>query len=227
MPMKIASTKNEKPSIAKPSPKTLPNGRHEVRPEQAHLEAQDRAGDDADGEQREHHLRPAACERPVERVAGAQVAATRRTARTPGTRSRSRRAGCAPRTTAPASAAPGRGRPGSRSRTPTMLGRTWRGADEHAAPGSCRVRPGRPTGSQAGRGSSAWPPNSLRIAESSWSANVRLAARAEPLEERRAEHRHRDALVDRREDRPASLAGVGHAAGEAVQVGVRVESGAR
>ena len=73
MPMKIASMKNEKPSIAKPSPNTLPKVRGEGRPEQAHLEAEDRPGDDADGEQRHHHLRPAPRQRPVELIARAQI----------------------------------------------------------------------------------------------------------------------------------------------------------
>src|SRR5271156_5567119 len=48
--------------------------RDEVWPENAKLEAEDRAGHDADGEQREHHLRPAARKRPVELIPGAQVA---------------------------------------------------------------------------------------------------------------------------------------------------------
>ncbi len=71
--MKIASMKKEKPSIAKPSPNTLPNVAVNLRPQQPHLEAEDRAGDHADGEQRGHDPRPAPRERAVELVAGAQV----------------------------------------------------------------------------------------------------------------------------------------------------------
>src|SRR5207247_3966866 len=37
------------------------------------LEAEDRPGDDADGEEREHHLRPAAGEQPVEGIARPQM----------------------------------------------------------------------------------------------------------------------------------------------------------
>src|SRR5271168_1084328 len=48
--------------------------RDEVWPENAELEAEDRAGHDADGEQCEHHLRPAARNGPVKLVSGAQVA---------------------------------------------------------------------------------------------------------------------------------------------------------
>ena len=47
--------------------------RHEVRPEHAQLEAEDRPGHDADGEQREHHLRPAPREHAIGLVAGAHV----------------------------------------------------------------------------------------------------------------------------------------------------------
>ena len=50
----------------------LAEGGHEIRPQEAELEAQDCAGDDADCEQGEHHLRPALGDRPVERVAGSQ-----------------------------------------------------------------------------------------------------------------------------------------------------------
>lgn len=53
-------------------PEDLAEGGHEVRPEEAKLEAQDRAGDDADGEQGQHHLRPALGDRPVEGIAGPQ-----------------------------------------------------------------------------------------------------------------------------------------------------------
>src|SRR5206468_3743769 len=52
----------------------VPEARDEVRPEQAELEAQDRAGDDADGEQRQHHVRPAPRHRAVELTARTQVA---------------------------------------------------------------------------------------------------------------------------------------------------------
>src|SRR5579884_1164961 len=44
-------------------------------------------------------------------------------------------------------------------------------------------------------------------------APVGLAARGEAVEQRRGEHRSRHALFDRGLDRPASLAGVAHAAG--------------
>ena len=78
----------------------------EVRPQQPHLEAEDRAGDHADGEQRDHHPRPAPRERAVQRVAGAQVQPLdeqhHRRERDP----EARPAGCARRTTAPASGAP-------------------------------------------------------------------------------------------------------------------------
>src|SRR5215208_698920 len=47
---------------------------------------------------------------------------------------------------------------------------------------------------------------------------IRLAARAEPLVERRRQDMRRHALVDRRLDRPAALAGIGHPAGELGQV---------
>jgi hypothetical protein len=43
MPMKIASMKKEKPSIAKPRPKTLPKLAGEGGPEESHLETEDRA----------------------------------------------------------------------------------------------------------------------------------------------------------------------------------------
>src|SRR2546425_10611347 len=55
-------------------PEHVAEGGHETRPQQAELEAEDRTRDDADREQREHHLRPAPRERAEERVAGAQVA---------------------------------------------------------------------------------------------------------------------------------------------------------
>ncbi len=45
---------------------------HEAGPQQAHLEAQDRAGHDAAGEQRDHDLRPAHRQHAVDLVAGAQ-----------------------------------------------------------------------------------------------------------------------------------------------------------
>jgi len=72
MPMKIASRKKEKPSIAKPRPKTLPK-LAEGGPEEAQLEAQDRPGHDPGGEQGRHHLRPAPRQRPIELIARSQV----------------------------------------------------------------------------------------------------------------------------------------------------------
>ena len=53
-------------------PEHLAEGRHEVRPQKPELEAQDRARDDADGEEGEHHLRPPLGDRPVEGVSGPQ-----------------------------------------------------------------------------------------------------------------------------------------------------------
>jgi hypothetical protein len=47
---------------------------HPHRPQQPELEGQDRAGDDAHREQREHDPRPAFRQRAIERIAGAQVA---------------------------------------------------------------------------------------------------------------------------------------------------------
>jgi hypothetical protein len=52
----------------------IPEILHPHWPQQPQLEGQDRAGDDAHREQREHDPRPAFRERAVERVAGAQVA---------------------------------------------------------------------------------------------------------------------------------------------------------
>ena len=46
---------------------------HEARPQQPHLEAENRPGHHAHSEQREHRLRPALGELPIERVARAQV----------------------------------------------------------------------------------------------------------------------------------------------------------
>ena len=63
--MKIASRKNEKPSIANPSPKTPPNVPVKFG-HRAHLEAQHGARDHSEREQREHYLRPAPRERQVE-----------------------------------------------------------------------------------------------------------------------------------------------------------------
>jgi hypothetical protein len=71
--MKIASMKKEKPSIAKPRPEDAPERGGERGPQQAHLEAEDRAGDHPDGEQRDHDPRPAARDRAVGLVAGALV----------------------------------------------------------------------------------------------------------------------------------------------------------
>src|SRR2546425_7390530 len=58
-------------------PEHVAEGGHETRPLQAELEAEDRTRDDADREQREHHLRPAPRERAEERVAGARHSANR------------------------------------------------------------------------------------------------------------------------------------------------------
>ena len=55
-------------------PEHVAEGGHETRPQQAELEAEDRTRDDADREQREHHLRPAPRDRAEERVPGTQVA---------------------------------------------------------------------------------------------------------------------------------------------------------
>ena len=52
----------------------VPEVLHPHRPQQPEFERQDRAGDDAHGEQREHDPRPASGERAVELVAGSQVA---------------------------------------------------------------------------------------------------------------------------------------------------------
>ena len=111
--MKIASTKNEMPSSAKRDPEDLAEAGHELRPQQAELERQDRAGHDADGEQRHRHLRPALGQRLVGRVAGAQVEALDEQRSSPGRRSRSTRSGCARPARAPASGAPRAG-PGAR-----------------------------------------------------------------------------------------------------------------
>ena len=54
-------------------PEHRPERGHEVGPQQAHLEAEDRAGDDPDREQRDHHLAPPLGERQVQLVASAQV----------------------------------------------------------------------------------------------------------------------------------------------------------
>jgi hypothetical protein len=58
---------------AEGQPEDVAERRHEVRPQQAQLEGQDRPRDDADGEQRHHHLRPALGQRAVKLVAGAYV----------------------------------------------------------------------------------------------------------------------------------------------------------
>jgi hypothetical protein len=52
--------------------KDLTKRGHEVRPKQPELEAQDRAGDDPDREQGEHHFRPALRDRAVDRVAASE-----------------------------------------------------------------------------------------------------------------------------------------------------------
>src|ERR687891_100968 len=53
-------------------PEDAPERRHELRPQEAHLEAQHRPGDHPDREQRHHHSRPTAGERQVERIARPQ-----------------------------------------------------------------------------------------------------------------------------------------------------------
>jgi hypothetical protein len=55
-------------------PEHVPEVLHPHRPQQPQLEGQDRAGHDAHREQREHDPRPAFRQRPVERIAAAQVA---------------------------------------------------------------------------------------------------------------------------------------------------------
>ena len=59
MPRKIASTKNDRPSNANGRPSTSPNRPIRPGPQQAHLEAEHRAGHRADGEQHRRHLGPA------------------------------------------------------------------------------------------------------------------------------------------------------------------------
>ena len=51
----------------------VPERGHEVRPQQAHLEREDRPGDDTDREQGDHHLRPALGQRAVDLVARPQI----------------------------------------------------------------------------------------------------------------------------------------------------------
>ena len=58
--------------MAKPSPNTEPNVPVKLRPEQAHLERQDRAGHHADREQRDQHPAPPPGQRQVHVAAGAQ-----------------------------------------------------------------------------------------------------------------------------------------------------------
>jgi hypothetical protein len=70
--MKIASMKNEKPSDREAQSEHAAEARHELRPQQPELEAQNRAGHHAHREQCEHHPRPAAGDRAQDRVAGAQ-----------------------------------------------------------------------------------------------------------------------------------------------------------
>ena len=55
---------------------------------------------------------------------------------------------------------------------------------------------------------STWPPNLLRIADSSLSAKLVLLARAEAGVERRRQHVGRHRLLDRRHDGPAAFAGI-------------------
>jgi hypothetical protein len=68
MAMKIASTKKEIPRARTATPKTVAERGHELRPQQAELEGEDRAGDDADGEEDQRDLRPPLGERLVGRV---------------------------------------------------------------------------------------------------------------------------------------------------------------
>ena len=58
-------------------PEHVPERGHEARPQQAELEAEDRARDHAEREEREHHLRPAAGEHAEQGIAGPQVAPLR------------------------------------------------------------------------------------------------------------------------------------------------------
>ena len=64
---------------------------------------------------------------------------------------------------------------------------------------------------------SSWPPNSLRMAESSLSAKSSSSPRGEARVQRRREHRGRNADVDRGGGRPAALAGVGDATCEPLE----------
>ena len=53
-------------------PEDVAESGHEAGPEKPELEAEDRSRHDADGEEGEHHLRPAPGDRPVDRVARSQ-----------------------------------------------------------------------------------------------------------------------------------------------------------
>ncbi|HEX4833656.1 MAG TPA: hypothetical protein VH478_21475 [Trebonia sp.] len=61
------------PLQREPEAEDVAEVRHPLRPQHAELERQDRAGDDADREQREHDPRPPPGQDPVQLVAGAQV----------------------------------------------------------------------------------------------------------------------------------------------------------
>ena len=71
--MKIASMKNEKPSIANPSPNTPPNVAVKFGHSSPISKLRIVPVITPDGEQRHHHPAPAPGQRPVQRVAGAQV----------------------------------------------------------------------------------------------------------------------------------------------------------
>jgi hypothetical protein len=73
MPKKIASMKKANPSSENGSPDDAAREGHEPREQQAELEADDRSGHCADSEQDGERPRPAARQRPPDRVAGPQV----------------------------------------------------------------------------------------------------------------------------------------------------------
>jgi hypothetical protein len=62
------------PLQREPEPEHVPEVSHPLRPQQPQLERQDRPGHDTDREQREHDPGPAPRERPVQGIAGSQVA---------------------------------------------------------------------------------------------------------------------------------------------------------
>ena len=176
MPMKIASMKNEIPSSVNAEPEHGAEPRHELRPQDAELEAQDRARHDAGREQRRHHLRPAPRERQVDLVARCGGRATRRTRRARGTRSRSTRSGCAPRTRAPAAAAPRTGSAAAAPRRPQRTSMRLRSGRFHHRTGRAAAvaSPGTARAGRASTGScrAAQPPFARRRG-----ARARTAAR--------------------------------------------------